>query len=163
MKAGVPEDSNLESAAVVAPGSNDALRPTTPAQFGGPEEDPGPVRVWSIAKLVGPVCEGSLIRHVREPVRCYTRGMSASMSSPRDAREDHAIRRWAGDRAAASSMEARGLLTTSSTPARSFAAALSLLDLYVRLHGWPPRVDPVDQREDFEMWSRFARLRSKVR
>jgi len=52
-------------------------------------------------------------------------------------------------------------------PARELAgaptAAVSLLDLYARLHGWPPRVDPVDQREDLEMWGRFARLRSKAR
>jgi len=89
--------------------------------------------------------------------------MRASMSSPRDAREDRAIRRWAGDRAASSSAEARELSTAWSTPAWSFAAAVSLLDLYARLHGWPPRVDPVDQREDLEMWGRFARLRSKAR
>lgn len=76
--------------------------------------------------------------------------------------EDRAIRRWVGNRRAASSVEARELLAEWATPARAFAAALSLLDLYARLHGWPPKVDPVDQREDLEVWSRFARLRSRL-
>ena len=59
-------------------------------------------------------------------------------------------------------MEVRELSTTWGTPAQSFAAAVELLALYANVHGWPPPDDPIDQRDDLEVWGRFVRLRARL-
>jgi hypothetical protein len=88
--------------------------------------------------------------------------MSAPTAFPRDVSAGRAIRQWAEDRNAASVVEARELSASTGTPAQSFAAALSLLALYAHLHGWPPPDDPIDRRDNLEVWSRFARLRARL-
>lgn len=53
------------------------------------------------------------------------------------------------------------LADTWGPPAQAIAAALSLVELDGRLHGWPPPADPVTEREDLIVWERFARLRAR--
>jgi hypothetical protein len=74
--------------------------------------------------------------------------------------ESSAIRKWAEDRRAASAAEARELAASEITPAQSLETALSLLAFYATLNGWPPPDDPIDERDDLEVWARFARLRA---
>lgn len=70
------------------------------------------------------------------------------------------IRRWVDDRRAVARREETCLADAWGPPEQSIAAALSLIALEGRLHGWPPPADPVTDREDHQMWARFARLRA---
>jgi hypothetical protein len=71
------------------------------------------------------------------------------------------LRRWVDDRRAVAQREQAQLAATWGEPAQAIAAALSLIALVGRLHGWPPPADPVSEREDQAMWDRFARLRAR--
>ena len=88
------------------------------------------------------------------------------MTSPamlrRDLSAGGAIRRWAEDRNAASVVEARELSASTGTPSQWFGTALTLLALYVEMHGWPPPTDPIDERDNLEVWGRFSRLRARL-
>lgn len=88
--------------------------------------------------------------------------MRTTGASRRDGSEGRAIRRWAEDRQAASRVEAREFSGAAATPSQLFGTALTLLTLYAGMHGWPPPDDPIDQRDNLEVWSRFARLRAKL-
>ncbi len=71
------------------------------------------------------------------------------------------LRRWVDDRRAVARLEQALVADTWGPPAQAIAAALSLIALEGRLHGWPPPSDLVTEREDQAMWERFARLRAK--
>jgi hypothetical protein len=71
------------------------------------------------------------------------------------------LRRWVEDRRAVARLEQGLVAETWGPPEQAIAAALSLIALEGRLHGWPPPADPVSEREDQAMWDRFARLRAK--
>jgi hypothetical protein len=72
------------------------------------------------------------------------------------------LRRWVDDRRAVARLEQAHLAETWGPPAQVIAAALSLIALEGRLHGWPPPTDPVTEQEDQAMWDRFARLRARL-
>ena len=80
----------------------------------------------------------------------------------RDLSAGGAIRRWAEDRNAASAVEARELSASVGTPSQWFGTALTLLALYAEMHGWPPPPDPVDERDNLQVWERFSRLRARL-
>jgi hypothetical protein len=88
--------------------------------------------------------------------------MSSPTISRRALPESSAIRQWAEDRRAASAAEACELAASAPTPAQSFGTALSLLAFYASLNGWPPPDDPIDERDNLEVWARFARLRARL-
>jgi hypothetical protein len=71
------------------------------------------------------------------------------------------LRRWVDNRRAVARLEQAHLTDAWGPPAQAIAAALSLIALEGRLHGWPPPPDPVTDREDHAMWERFARLRAR--
>lgn len=76
--------------------------------------------------------------------------------------DDEAVRAWARNRRAVSAVEVRELTTEWGTSSQAFSAALALLGLYAQTNGWPPPQDPVDWREDLEVWDRFATLRARL-
>jgi len=89
--------------------------------------------------------------------------MGTTTVSRLDGSEGRAIRQWAEDHQAASMVEARKCVGAGDTPSQSFRTALTLLTLHAGMHGWPPPDDPIDQRDNLEVWNRFARLRAKLR
>ena len=94
--------------------------------------------------------------------RWYTCVMPSPTRSRSDVSADGAIRRWAEDRRAASVVEARELAASTVTSSQSFGTALTLLALYAGTNGWPPPNDPIDERDNLEVWGRFSRLRARL-
>ena len=71
------------------------------------------------------------------------------------------LRRWVENRRIMARVEQAHLADTWGPPAQAIKAALNLIALEGRLHGWPASPDPVTDREDHAMWERFARLRAR--
>ena len=71
------------------------------------------------------------------------------------------VRRWAENRRIANALEVRDLLEYWGEPERSVQAAFELMNLWGRLHGWPPPESSLDRREDAVVRERFARLRRR--
>lgn len=72
------------------------------------------------------------------------------------------IRRWVTARRGAAARE-RAEVRHAGAGADSVGAALALVALTGRLHGWPVPDDPVTAREDAAMYERWARLRRRLR
>ena len=72
------------------------------------------------------------------------------------------IRRWAENHRAAAARERELAREHPLSPADSFAAAMSLLVLFEKLHGSPfDRRDPVSEREDAESREAWTKLRAR--
>ena len=69
------------------------------------------------------------------------------------------IVRFVENRRAAARREDEERAMRPESPADAVAAALALVALYERLHGWPPADDPVSRRDVEAVRGRFARLR----
>ena len=69
------------------------------------------------------------------------------------------IARWVENQRATARRIEQLAARADAEPGESIAAALRLVALYGRLHGWPAPADAVSDREDDEMRARFARLR----
>ncbi len=72
------------------------------------------------------------------------------------------LRRWVAQKRDAERVE-RDLARGRDVVPDPIAAALDLIRLGGRLHGWPVEEDPVSRREDLEMYDRWARLRRRMR
>jgi hypothetical protein len=71
------------------------------------------------------------------------------------------LRRWVEDKRAAEARE-REAVRGSSFARDPIRAALDLIAIAGRLHGWPIPPDPVRQREDELARERWARLRKAL-
>jgi hypothetical protein len=71
------------------------------------------------------------------------------------------LRRWVEDKRAAEARE-REAARGSSFARDPIRAALDLIAIAGRLHGWPIPPDPVRQREDDLARERWARLRKAL-
>jgi hypothetical protein len=69
------------------------------------------------------------------------------------------LRRWVDDRRAAAALERSEARSAPLAPASAIAAALALVALFGRLHGWPAAADPVSEREDEQARENWNRLR----
>jgi hypothetical protein len=69
------------------------------------------------------------------------------------------LRRWINDRRAAAALERSEEGSAPPASASAVAAALALVALFGRLHGWPSPDDPVSEREDEHARANWARLR----
>lgn len=78
-----------------------------------------------------------------------------STSTPED------LRRWVEDKRAAKARERQAARGGSFTP-DAVQAALDLIAIAGRLHGWPIPPDPVKEREDELARERWARLRKAL-
>jgi hypothetical protein len=73
------------------------------------------------------------------------------------------LRRWVEDRRAAERREHREQVGIVPSPAQSLVAALRLIALARRRHGWPSPTDPTAVAEDERAWAAWARLRRMPR
>jgi len=69
------------------------------------------------------------------------------------------LRRWVNDRRAVAALERSEARAAPPAPASAIAAALALVALSGRLHGWPGPDDPVSEREDERARATWTRLR----
>jgi hypothetical protein len=69
------------------------------------------------------------------------------------------LRRWVNDRRAVAALERSEMRSAPPAPASAIAAALALVALSGRLHGWPCPDDPVSEREDERARATWTRLR----
>jgi len=69
------------------------------------------------------------------------------------------LRRWVNDRRAVAALERSEERSAPPAPASAIAAALALIALSGRLHGWPSPDDPVSEREDEHARASWTRLR----
>ncbi len=74
--------------------------------------------------------------------------------------EPQDIRRWVENYRAAQERERQEVRERGSFVADPIAASLGLIALAGRLHGWPPPVSEVDEREGELARERWSRLRS---
>ena len=75
--------------------------------------------------------------------------------------EVEAIRRWVENHRAAQRRELEEI-DRSASLSRSIAAALSLIALAGKRHGWPVPPDPVEEREDERVRRVWERLRERM-
>lgn len=71
------------------------------------------------------------------------------------------IRRWAENHAVVAARELREMRLNPLSPADAFKAAMSLLVFDEACNGSPfEREDPIEAREDQELWDAWAKLRT---
>lgn len=72
------------------------------------------------------------------------------------------IRRWSENHAVVAARELREMRLNPLSPAEAFKAAMSLLVFDEACNGSPfEREDPIEAREDREMWDAWAKLRAR--
>lgn len=72
------------------------------------------------------------------------------------------LRSWIRVRREAASRERSEWRNACGPPEEAIHQALSLIELWARLHGWPAPEDVVTRREDEIMYERWRRLRARL-